>query len=93
MKRRSGSTVNLSISLGPESLALLRRRAKRVHGGNLSAAIAEAAELLRTEEARSILAAEFDRTFGPLSDETSARIAAEQRGEIPPIRRKRRRVA
>ena len=85
--------MNLSISLRPETLALLRRHAKRVHGGNLSAAIAEAAELLRTEDARNALAAEFDRLFGPMSPEASARIQAEWRGEIPPVRRKRRRAA
>jgi len=93
MTKRGGRTVNLSISLGPESLALLRRRAKRVHGGNLSAAISEAAELLRTEEARSILAAEFDRTSGPMTDEARARIQAEQRGDIPAVRRTRKRAA
>jgi hypothetical protein len=41
----------ISVTIERADLAWLRRRAKRLHGGNLSAAIAEATCTLRRQEA------------------------------------------
>jgi hypothetical protein len=41
----------ISVTIGDSDLAWLRKRAQRAHGGNLSAAMAEAARLLRKQEA------------------------------------------
>ncbi len=43
MPKRAGSTEKISISVRPADLASLRRRAKRLYGGNVSAVIAELA--------------------------------------------------
>jgi hypothetical protein len=43
MKKRSGGTEKISISIGTSDLASLRKRAKRLYGGNVSAVIAELA--------------------------------------------------
>ncbi len=90
MTKRAGSTRNVSISLGPDAHRVLRRRAKSVHGGNLSAAVAEAAELLRRDMALAELVSELESEHGPLTDEKRERIDAEWRG---PSRRKKTRAA
>lgn len=80
-----------SISLDDADLEWLRRRAERVHGGNLSAAIAEAARLLRHHEAMGAL---LDRFAAPmLTDEESRAIAAELDAPARAARGKRRRRA
>ncbi len=43
--------TKISVTLDDASLAWLRQRAKRVHGGNLSAAISETTELARKQDA------------------------------------------
>lgn len=91
--KRPGNTQTLSISLSPEPLKVLRRRAKVAHRGNLSAAIAEAAELLRRDVAMGELVVELEKKHGPLTDDTRARIDAELRGDAPPGRRKKKRAA
>lgn len=56
----------ISITVEDGALAWLRRRAKLVHGGNLSAAFAEATELARRQEAlRAFLDAENVPTLAP----------------------------
>lgn len=87
--QRSGRTVNRSVSFTAETLRLLERRAKRVHGGNLSAAIAEAARLFRMQEAREVIAKVHDELYGPLTSEQIVEIDAEEHG-LSPTRRKRR---
>lgn len=47
--------AKVSISIDDADLAWLKRRAARVHGGNLSAAIAEGTRLLRHNEALGAL--------------------------------------
>jgi hypothetical protein len=92
-KRRAGSTTTLSISLSPKDVAVLRKRAKRLHGGNVSAAIADAAELLRIDENRQAFAAKLEKELGPLDPELSRAILMETIGLIPPVRRKKTKVA
>ena len=77
-QRRAGKTVKVSVSLDRASLAALRRRARSVHAGNLSAAFAEAADLIRQREARHALVAMLG---GPTLDAlASAAIDREQAG-------------
>jgi hypothetical protein len=78
VQRRSGNTVKVSVSLDKQDLAALKRRAKEAFGGNLSAAVAEAARWLRQQEARRRL---VEMLGGPtLTAEAAAAIDAEQAG-------------
>ena len=83
----------MSISLSPEPLKLLRRRARQAHHGNLSAAIAEAAEFLRRDLAMGELVCELEKEHGPLTDEDRAMVGAELRAEVGHLRRKKKRAA
>ena len=86
--KRAGRTETLSISLPPGPLKLLRARAKLAHGGNVSAAIAEAAELLQRDIAMGELVAELERVHGPLIDKDRTAIDAEWRGAPRPRKKK-----
>ena len=92
-KKRAGSTVTLSVSIHPKDIAILRRRAKRLHGGNVSAAIGDAAELLRIEENRQAFAWRLEEELGPLDPAVARAILMETLGRIPPVRRKKRKAA
>jgi hypothetical protein len=59
VRKMPGGTTHLSISLPTEEVKLLKRRAKRVHGGNVSRAISEAIRYLAYEEGRDALLAAF----------------------------------
>jgi CO/xanthine dehydrogenase Mo-binding subunit len=59
MKRRAGGTTNLSISLPSEDVKILRRRAKRVYGGNVSRVVSEAIRYVAYEEGRDALIESF----------------------------------
>jgi hypothetical protein len=90
VQRRAGKTVKVSVSLDSEDLAALKKEALRSYGGNLSAAFAEAARLIRQRAARRRL---IDDLGGPtLTPESAAAIDAEQEGE-PRERKKSRRKA
>lgn len=76
--KRAGRTVKVSISLDRRDLAALKRQARALHQGNLSAAFAEAARLLRQREARTRL---VDRLGGPsLTADAALAIEAELAG-------------
>jgi hypothetical protein len=50
MTKRAGVTKKVSLSVNREDLAVLKNRAKRLHGGNVSAVFAELiAEIKRRE--------------------------------------------
>ncbi len=91
--KRAGKTETLSISLSPDPLQLLRRRAQQAHHGNLSAAIAEAAEFLRRHLAMGELTTELEKEHGPLTDHDRATIGAELQAEAAPRRRRKTRAA
>ena len=79
--------AKVSISIDDADLQWLKRRAKRVHGGNLSAAVAEGTQLVRHHEA---LGALLDDLGAPML--TTAEIdslAAELDGKAQPRRRRR----
>ncbi len=60
------STRKVSVTIDDIDLSWLRRRAKHVHGGNLSAAFSEAARTLRKQEAlRAFLEKEGVPRLGP----------------------------
>jgi hypothetical protein len=75
--KRTGRTKNVSVSLDAAVLKMLRERADSTHGGNLSAAIAEAAEALHRQAARDAVVADLGRGRPPLTDEERAAIDAE----------------
>ena len=91
--KRPGRTETLSISMLPEPLKLLRRRAKQAHGGNLSAAIAEAAEFLRRDLAMQELIVELVKEHGPLTDAERKELGLELSAATSALRRKRKRAA
>jgi hypothetical protein len=75
---RAGKTVKVSVSLDKKDLTILRRYAELAHGGNLSAAFAEAARWIRQREARRRL---VDMLGGStLTREDRGAIDAEQSG-------------
>lgn len=93
-KRRDVETIKISVAITHEDLETLRSRAKRVHGGNLSAAVADAAAKLRREEAAHRLLGRLG--VAPISDERAAEIEAELRatkGRPLPKTRRRKKVA
>lgn len=70
-----------SISIDDADLAWLKKRAKRLHGGNLSAAMAEGTEILRHLERMGAL---LDRLGAPkLTDADRAEIDRELHGRAP----------
>lgn len=90
--KRTGKTEKISISLDRADLAIVRRRAKRVHGGNISRVIADAIQYLRYEEGRDALIASFGDEAALTAEELDA-ITAEWRGGEGPRPKKRRRAA
>jgi hypothetical protein len=81
----------VSISLDDADLKWLKRRARRVHGGNLSAAVAEGTRLVRHNEA---LGALLDKLGAPeLSPGERAKMTEELDGRLPARTRPRRRAA
>jgi hypothetical protein len=87
---RPGRTEKISVSIGRSDLLVLRRRAKKLYGGNLSAAIAEAAGRIREEEGREALITWLGDASITTTPEREA-IRAEWQGKRP--RRRRRRAS
>jgi len=87
--RRKGQTGKVSVTVTAEDLKLLRARAKRLHRGNLSAAVADGVSRLREEEATHRLLQRLDAP--PLSDARYEEIVREWRGEAPPAGKRSRR--
>ncbi len=87
---RVGRTEKISVSLERSDLQALRRRAKRLYGGNVSAAIAEGVRRIREEEGREKLVAWLGDSSETTPRERDA-IRAEWRGapEGPGARRTR----
>jgi hypothetical protein len=76
MKKRPGGTVNLSISLSTEEARILRRRAKRVYGGNVSRVVSDAVRYIAYEEGRDALIASFGGRGKPTQAEAAQLDAA-----------------
>ena len=69
MKKRPGGTTHLSISLPAEEARILRRRAKRVYGGNVSRVVSDAIRYIAYEEGRDALIASFGPKGRPSSED------------------------
>ncbi|HEV3189039.1 MAG TPA: hypothetical protein VGY54_01010 [Polyangiaceae bacterium] len=83
--------AKVSISIDDADLKWLKRRARRIHGGNLSAAVAEGTRLVRHNEA---LGALLDKLGAPeLSPHERAKLTEELDGHLPARTRPRRRAA
>jgi hypothetical protein len=76
MKKRPGGTTHLSISLPTEDAKVLKRRAKRVYGGNVSRVISDAIRYVAYEEGRDALITSFGGRGKP-SPEEARRLDAE----------------
>src|SRR5260221_7721207 len=88
MSKRLGRTVKLSISIDQHDLALLKKRAKRVSGGNISAAITEMIQIAREWEGREALAAWLGEGKDEPSESTIAAVRAEGTGSPRPARKR-----
>ena len=80
MAKRAGRTVKLSISIAQDDLELLKKRAKCISGGNISAAISETIRIARDWDGREALAAWIGEGRAEPSEETMDLIRAEWRG-------------
>jgi hypothetical protein len=76
MKRRPGGTTHLSISLPTAEANVLKRRARRVYGGNVSRVVSDAIRYVAYEEGRDALIASFGGKGRP-SREEARRLDAE----------------
>ena len=88
MAKRPGRTVKLSISIAERDFRTLKKRAKRLSGGNISAAIADMIRLADEWEGRKALAA----WLGEGRDEPGAVVMDAIRAEWQGTRRSRRRT-
>jgi len=86
--RRAGRTEKVSVSLDRADLLMLRKRARRLHGGNLSAVIADGVRLVREEEGREALV-EWLGDAAATTDEQRDEIRAEWEGEASSGSRRR----
>ncbi len=71
MRKRPGGTTHLSISLSNEEAKVLKRRAKRVYGGNVSRVVSEAVRYVAYEEGRDALIASFGGRGKPSPSEAA----------------------
>jgi hypothetical protein len=79
MAKRAGRTVKLSISLEKGDFELLSKRAKKISGGNVSAAITQMLHAAREWEGREALAAWLGEGRAQPSPETMNAIRAQWR--------------
>ncbi len=85
---RPGRTQKVSVSLDRADLRALRRRAERLYGGNLSAAIGEGARRIREEEGREALLGWLGDVARATPEQLDA-VRAEWQGAAPRARRRR----
>jgi hypothetical protein len=71
MRKRPGGTTHLSISLPTEEAKILKRRAKRAYGGNVSRVVSDAIRYIAYEEARDALIASFGHKGKPTAAEAA----------------------
>ena len=88
MPKRAGRTVKLSVSLDARDVELLKKRAKVVSGGNVSAVIADMIRIAREWEGREALAT----WLGERHDEPSAEAMHAIRAEWHGVTRRTRRA-
>jgi hypothetical protein len=84
-------TEKISVSVNREDLAVLRRRAQRQYGGNLSAAIGEGVRHIREQEGREALARWLGKAGETTSEQREAIRAEWAEALVRPSSKKRRR--
>jgi hypothetical protein len=87
---RAGTTDKVSVSIDRADLAVLRKRARRLYRGNLSAVVAEGIRRIREEEGREALVAWLGDA-GEASTEERNLLRAEWKDETRPRRTRRAR--
>lgn len=93
MSKRAGITEKISVSVNRDDLRILKKRAKRLHDGNLSAVIAEIIARAREQEGLADL---LDWLGGPasLTKQEEEEIDRELLGQPKvPRRRKKKKAA
>jgi hypothetical protein len=83
MAKRAGVTAKVSLSVNRDDLAVLKKRAKRLHRGNVSAVFAELIAEIKRREAWDRAVAWYGETI-VLSDEERAAIDRELLGGAKP---------
>lgn len=93
MAKRVGVTSKVSLSVHNDDLNMLKRRAKRLHGGNVSAVFAELIATIKRQEAWDKAVAWYGKPV-VLSDEERESIDRELlgEGERRAVTKKRRKV-
>jgi hypothetical protein len=91
MAKRAGVTQKVSLSVNKADLAMLKKRAKRLHAGNVSAVFADLIAELRRREAWERAVAWYGQPI-VLSEAEQGAIDRELLG-TPAKRSRRRRVA
>ncbi len=86
---RSALTEKVSVSLKKEDLKVLRKRAKRLYGGNLSALLGDFAKLAKYEEGADRLIDWLTEDYKP-GPEALMVVEAEWRAPLPAAPKKRR---
>lgn len=71
MRKREGGTTHISISLPTAEAKLLKRRAKRIYGGNVSRVVSDAIRYIAYEEGRDALIQTFGKGGKPTAEEAS----------------------
>ena len=85
--QRPGTTEKISISIDVADLAVLRRRARKLYRGNLSAAVGEGVLHIREQEGREGLARWLGKA-GEATEAERAQLRAERQGAVAPPRQK-----
>src|SRR5689334_21480976 len=80
--------AKISVSLAGADLAVVRRRAKRLYRGNLSAALADGVRRLREEEGREALAAWLEERVATTQRDLDV-VRAEWRGVLAARKRRK----
>lgn len=93
MSKRAGVTSKVSLSVHRDDLEMLKRRAKRLYGGNVSAVFAELIATIKRQEAWGKAVAWYGKPI-VLSDEDRESIDREllREGQPPTATKKRRKV-
>lgn len=89
MRKRSGITTKVSLSVRNDDLRLLKERAKRLHHGNVSAVFAELIATMKRQEAWEKAVEWYGKPI-TLTDEERTEIDREILGAPKPTRRRKR---
>jgi hypothetical protein len=92
MAPRAGITKKVSLSVNQEDLAILKHRARRLYGGNVSAVFADLIARLKRQEAWARAVAWYGKPV-VMTDEERAQVDRELLGDAPRKKASRRKSA